>query len=86
MPSPSAPTVKTLAEMGVRVDCLALGGADLTSSVGTIAMNVPNAIAQFERDLLIERTQSGIKRARLEGKVLGRPLDAQRKSEMGCAR
>lgn len=28
---------------------------------------------QFERDLLIERTQSGLKRAKSEGKALGRP-------------
>jgi putative DNA-invertase from lambdoid prophage Rac len=66
-------TVKTLADMGVRVYCLALGGADLTSSAGTMTMNVLNAVAQFERDLLIERTQSGLKRAKLEGKSLGRP-------------
>ena len=66
-------TVKTLAEMGVRVYCLALGGADLTSSAGIMTMNVLNAVAQFERDLLIERTQSGLKRAKSEGKVLGRP-------------
>jgi len=66
-------TVKTLAEMGVRVYCLALGGADLTSSAGTMTMNVLNAVAQFERDLLIERTQSGLKRAKSEGKALGRP-------------
>ena len=59
--------------MGVRVYCLALGGADLTSSAGTMTMNVLNAVAQFERDLLIERTQSGLKRARSEGKALGRP-------------
>ncbi|TBG52545.1 recombinase family protein [Rhizobium leguminosarum] len=66
-------TVKALAEMGVRVYCLALGGADLTSSAGTMTMNVLNAVAQFERDLLIERTQSGLSRARSEGKTLGRP-------------
>ena len=66
-------TVKTLAGMGVRVHCLALGGVDLTSSAGTMTMNVLNAVAQFERDLLIERTQSGLKRAKAEGKTLGRP-------------
>lgn len=66
-------TVKMLAEMGVRVYCLALGGADLTSSAGTMTMNVLNAVAQFERDLLIERTQSGLKRAKADGKMLGRP-------------
>ena len=36
-------------------------------------MGVINAVAQFERDLLIERTQSGLKRAKAEGKVFGRP-------------
>lgn len=66
-------TVRRLTEMGVRVYCLALGGADLTSSAGTMTMNVLNAVAQFERDLLIERTQSGLERAKSEGKILGRP-------------
>lgn len=66
-------TVKALAETGGRVHCLALGGVDLTSSSGTMTMNVLNAVAQFERDLRIERTQSGLKRAKSEGKVLGHP-------------
>ncbi|MBD8556930.1 recombinase family protein [Rhizobium sp. CFBP 8762] len=66
-------TVKRLEGMGVRVHCLALGGVDLTSSVGMMTMNVINAVAQFERDLLIERTQSGLKRARAQGKAIGRP-------------
>ena len=35
-------------------------------------MGVINAVAQFERDLLIERTQSGLKRAKAEGAVFGR--------------
>ena len=30
-------------------------------------------MAEFERDLLIERTQAGLVRAKSEGKVLGRP-------------
>lgn len=36
-------------------------------------MAVINAVAEFERDLLIERTQAGLKRAKSEGKALGRP-------------
>jgi len=36
-------------------------------------MNVINAVAEFERDLLIERTQAGLNRAKAEGKTLGRP-------------
>ncbi len=66
-------TVEGLTLMGVRVHCLALGGMDLTSAAGKMTMGVINAMAEFERDLLIERTQSGLKRARGEGKVLGRP-------------
>lgn len=31
------------------------------------------AVAEMERDLLVERTQSGLARAKGEGKVLGRP-------------
>ena len=75
-------TVKALAEIGVRVYCLALGGADLASSAGTMTMNVLNAVAQFERDLLIERTQSGLKRAKSEGKVLGRPFTPSEKQKL----
>lgn len=36
-------------------------------------MGVINAVAQFERDLLIERTQAGLTRAKAEGRPLGRP-------------
>src|SRR5690242_1559372 len=66
-------TVAKLAEMGVRVHCLALGGVDLASSTGKLTMSVINAVAEFERDLLIERTRAGLSRARAEGKRLGRP-------------
>src|SRR5215212_4096809 len=66
-------TVAKLAELGVRVHCLALGGVDLTSSTGKLTMNVLNAVAEFERDLLVERTQAGLSRAKAEGKTLGRP-------------
>ena len=67
-------TVAKLAELGVRVHRLALGGVDLTSSTGKLTMNVLNAVAEFERDLLVERTQAGLSRAKAEGKTLGRPL------------
>jgi len=66
-------TVAELADLGVRVHCLALGGVDLASSTGKLTMNVINAVAEFERDLLIERTQAGLNRAKAEGKTLGRP-------------
>src|SRR5829696_5764159 len=67
-------TVTKLAELGVRVHCLALGGVDLTSSTGKLTMNVLNAVAEFERDLLVERIQAGLSRAKAEGKTLGSRL------------
>jgi putative DNA-invertase from lambdoid prophage Rac len=66
-------TVELINGLGVRVICLALGGVDLTSSAGKMTMQVVNAMAEFERDLLIERTQAGLARAVSEGKTLGRP-------------
>lgn len=66
-------TVENLAAMGIRVHCLALGGVDLTSAAGKMTMQVLGAVAEFERDLLIERTQQGLIRAKAEGKKLGRP-------------
>ena len=66
-------TVEHLAAIGVKVHCLALGGVDLTSPAGEMTMGVIAAVAEFERDLLIERTQSGLARAKSAGKTLGRP-------------
>jgi len=66
-------TVEALAKEGVRVHCLALGCIDLTSPAGKMTMGVIGAVAEFERDLLVERTQSGLARAKAEGKALGRP-------------
>lgn len=66
-------TVAKLEQAGIKIHCLALGGVDLTSSAGKMAMGVINVVAQFERDLLIERTQAGIARARSQGKAMGRP-------------
>ncbi|MXO48931.1 helix-turn-helix domain-containing protein [Erythrobacter vulgaris] len=77
-------TVERLSEENVRVHCLALGGVDLTSAAGKMTMSVINAVAEFERDLLIERTQAGLRRAKAEGKKLGRPraLDDQKEEEV----
>jgi putative DNA-invertase from lambdoid prophage Rac len=66
-------TVERLASDGVHVHCLQLGGTDLTSAAGKMIMTVICAMAEFERDLLIERTQAGLTRAKAEGKALGRP-------------
>ena len=81
-------TVEALEKSGVRVVCLALGGTDLTSAAGKMTMGVIAAVAEFERVLLIERTQSGLRRAKAEGKRLGRPsaLTTVQKNEISVAR
>ncbi|MCM4736034.1 recombinase family protein, partial [Escherichia coli] len=66
-------TVEQLTKAGIKVHCLALGGVDLTSPPGKMMMQVISAVAEFERDLLLERTHSGIVRARGAGKRFGRP-------------
>ena len=66
-------TVKSLAKAGVRVHCLQLGGMDLTSPAGKMTMTTLAAVAEFERDLLVERTQAGLSRAKAQGVMLGRP-------------
>jgi len=66
-------TAERLEKANIRLHCLALGGVDLTSPAGKMTMGIITVVAEFERDLLIERTQSGLNRAKAEGKILGRP-------------
>jgi putative DNA-invertase from lambdoid prophage Rac len=66
-------TVKLFAAKGIRLIVLQLGNLDLTSSAGELMVKVLAAVADFERDLIIERTQAGQARARAEGKHMGRP-------------
>jgi putative DNA-invertase from lambdoid prophage Rac len=57
----------------IEVVVLQLGKLDLTSGAGKPMLTMLGAVAEMERDLLVERAQSGLARARAEGKVLGRP-------------
>lgn len=66
-------TVELRATSDIRVHCLALGGVDLTSPAGKMTMQVISAVAEFECDLLLERTHAGIARAKVSGKRFGRP-------------
>jgi putative DNA-invertase from lambdoid prophage Rac len=74
-------TIKALAARKIEVIVLQLGKLDLTSPAGKLMLTMLAAVAEMERDLLVERTQSGLARAKSEGKVLGRPVkttDGQR--------
>jgi DNA invertase Pin-like site-specific DNA recombinase len=66
-------TVKLLAGRKISVIVLQLGKLDLTSPAGKMMLTMLAAVAEMERDLLVERTQAGLARAKSEGKTLGRP-------------
>jgi putative DNA-invertase from lambdoid prophage Rac len=76
-------TVAHFTQEGMRLIVLQLGNLDLASSAGSLMVKVLAAMADFERDLIIERTQAGQARARAEGKRMGRPAkttEAQRQT------
>jgi putative DNA-invertase from lambdoid prophage Rac len=77
-------TVRMLATRDIRVIVHSLGGVDLASPTGKLLVTMLAAVAEMERDLLIERTRAGIVRARAEGKAIGRPSKTtpQRRAEM----
>lgn len=66
-------TVKRLEGLGCAVRVLQLGELELTSAAGKMVLATLSAVAEMERDLLVERTRSGLERARREGKPIGRP-------------
>ncbi len=53
---------------------------DMTTPTGQLIFSVLAAIAQFERDLMLERQREGIAKAKGEGKYPGQPPHAQRKA------
>jgi putative DNA-invertase from lambdoid prophage Rac len=66
-------TVQWFSQHGIRLIVLQLGNLDLTSSSGALMIKVLSAVADFERQLIIERVQAGLARAKAENKKLGRP-------------
>jgi DNA invertase Pin-like site-specific DNA recombinase len=66
-------TVRDLGKRDIKVVVHQLGSTDLTSPAGKLLLSMLAAVAEMERDLLIERTQAGLARAKAEGKQLGRP-------------
>ena len=66
-------TVRELIERGVTVRILNMGTVENTPT-GKVTLSVMLAFAEFERDMIIERTQTGKQIARENGKrVDGRP-------------
>ena len=65
-------------------------GLDTQGSTGKLVLHMLSAVAQFERDLIIERTGAGLAMARKNGKRLGPPVkwqpDMAKQARRSCRR
>lgn len=65
--------VKTFEGLGINFVSLRNPGLDTTTPAGKLFFGISAVFAEFERDLIGERTRAGIAAARARGKHLGRP-------------
>lgn len=68
--------VATLDKRGVALRVLSLG-VDTSTPTGKLMLNLLGSIAQFEREVMLERQREGIARAKLEGRYKGRKPTAR---------
>jgi DNA invertase Pin-like site-specific DNA recombinase len=59
-------------------------GLDTGSPIGRLVFNMVAAIAQFEREIMLERQREGIAKAKEAGKYKGRAPTARAKAEEAC--
>lgn len=59
----------TEAGASVRIENL---GVDTSTATGKLMLNVLGSVAQFEREMMLERQREGIAKAKAEGKYTGR--------------
>jgi len=64
--------VGELGERGVGLRSLQ-EGIDTTTPGGRLVFHVFSALAQFEREIIVERSRAGVAAARARGRVRGRP-------------
>jgi DNA invertase Pin-like site-specific DNA recombinase len=67
--------LEDLQSLGVAFVSLA-EGIDATTPAGKLQMHILGAIAEFERARIAERVKAGLRRAKANGKRLGRPVTA----------
>jgi putative DNA-invertase from lambdoid prophage Rac len=65
--------VEELHERGIQVVSVHDGAIDTASAAGKFQLATLAAAAEYERELIRERTREGLARARAAGKTLGRP-------------
>ena len=68
-------TVDELRDRGVGLRVLAGAGAEIDTSTanGRLVFGIFAALAEFERELIVERTRAGLAAARARGRLGGRP-------------
>ena len=64
--------VSTLMEKGIGLKSLQ-DPIDTTNAQGRLVFNIFASLAEFERDLIVERTHAGLNAARARGRTGGRP-------------
>ena len=65
-------TIQEFSDLGV--DFVSIRDqVDLTTASGRLMVHILGAFAEFEKDLIRERTIAGLEHARAKGKILGRP-------------
>lgn len=67
-------TLKAVADKGAGFRSLADVWADTTTAHGRLMLTVLGGLAEFERELIKARTGDGRRRAKAQGKSLGRPF------------
>lgn len=71
-------TIDDLGQRGIHFHSLT-DGIDTTTAQGRLLFGLLASFAQFEADLIRERTALGLERARADGKQLGRPSKVNRR-------
>jgi DNA invertase Pin-like site-specific DNA recombinase len=71
--------IGTLEEKGATLNILAMN-LDTSSPTGRLLINLVGSIAQFEREIMLERQREGIAKAKGEGKYKGRAATARAKA------
>jgi DNA invertase Pin-like site-specific DNA recombinase len=64
---------------GADLQILAMG-LDTSNATGRLMLNVIGSVAQFEREMMLERQREGIAKAKAEGKYKGRAPTARAKA------